>query len=74
MCFGIDSAHVDLFSLARGKAFSVVEGGVILTNRDDFAEALNRLVSLLPHYGLLPLPKVIFKALALLMLIHPRLF
>ncbi len=65
---------VSFFSLARGKAFSVVEGGVILTNRGDFAEALDRLVSRLPRYGLLPLLKVIFKALALMMLIHPRLF
>jgi len=65
---------VSFFSLARGKAFSVVEGGVVLTNRDDVAESLNRFVSHLPHYGLLPLLKVIFKAAALAVLLHPRLF
>lgn len=65
---------VSFFSLARGKAFSVVEGGIILTNRDDLAEALNRFVGRLPRYGLLPLLKLIFKAAALMMLIHPRLF
>src|SRR5712692_7945737 len=65
---------VSFFSLGRGKAFSVVEGGIILTNRDDLAERLNRFVSHLPRYGLLPLLKLIFQAVALMMLIHPRLF
>ena len=31
---------VSFFSLGRGKAFSTVEGGIILTDRDDFAEVL----------------------------------
>jgi len=65
---------VSFFSLARGKAFSVVEGGVILTNRDDLAEALNHFVGRLPRYGLLAKLKLIFKATALILLIHPRLF
>src|SRR6267143_115701 len=65
---------VSFFSLGRGKAFSVVEGGVILTNRDDLAERLNRLVGRLPRYGLLSLLKLVFQALALMTLIHPRLF
>lgn len=65
---------VSFFSFGRGKAFSVVEGGVILTNRDDLAERLNRLVGRLPRYGLLPLLKLIFQAVGLMMLIHPRLF
>ncbi len=67
-------ADVSFFSLGRGKAFSVVEGGVVLTNRDDFAEGLNRLVSHLPRYGLLPLLNVFFKAAALVVLLNPRLF
>ena len=65
---------VGFFSLGRGKAFSVVEGGVILTNREDIAEGLDRLVGRLPHYGLPPLLKLIFKAVALMLLVHPRLF
>jgi len=65
---------VSFFSLGRGKAFSVVEGGVILTNRDDFAEGLNGFIGRLPRYGLLPLLNVIFKAAALMVLIHPRFF
>ena len=65
---------ISFFSLGRGKAFSVVEGGVILTNRDDLAERLNRLMGRLPRYGLLLLLNVIFKAAALMILMHPRLF
>jgi perosamine synthetase len=65
---------VSFFSLARGKAFSAVEGGVILTDRNDLAEALNRLVGGLPRYGLLSRLKLIFMATALMLLMHPRLF
>ena len=65
---------VSFFSLGRGKAFSVVEGGVILTNRDDIAEGLDGFMSRLPRYGFLPLLKVIFKAAALMVLMHPRFF
>jgi len=65
---------VSFFSLGRGKAFSVVEGGVVLTNRDEIAEGLNRFVTQLPSYGLLPLLNVIFKAAALIVLLNPRLF
>ena len=65
---------VGFFSLGRGKAFSVVEGGVIITNRDDLAEVLNGFMSRLPGYGLLSLLNVIFKAAALTVLIHPRFF
>jgi len=65
---------VSFFSLGRGKAFSVVEGGVILTNRNDIAEGLDRFVGRLPRYGVLPLLNLIFKAVALMLLIHPRLF
>jgi perosamine synthetase len=65
---------VGFFSLARGKALSVVEGGVILTNRDDIAMVLSRLIGRLPGYGVVPLLKLIIKAMALMMFMHPRLF
>jgi len=65
---------VGFFSLARGKALSVVEGGIILTDRDDLAEALYRRVGRLPRYGIPALLSLIFKALALMLLVHPRLF
>jgi len=65
---------VGFFSLGRGKAFSVVEGGVILTDRDDIAEKLGRLANRLPSYGLLPLLGLILRATALIALIRPRIF
>jgi dTDP-4-amino-4,6-dideoxygalactose transaminase len=65
---------VAFFSLGRGKALSVLEGGVILTDRDDVAGALESHVSELPRYSLLRLLNLIFKTLALVVLNHPRVF
>ena len=62
------------FSLGRGKALSVVEGGVILTNRDDLGAVLDGLVGRLPRYGLPRLLGVAAKAVALMVLAHPWLF
>lgn len=65
---------VGFFSLGRGKSLSAVEGGIILTNRDDVAGVLKGLVGRRPRYGLLSLLGLIFKAAALMTLVHPRLF
>jgi dTDP-4-amino-4,6-dideoxygalactose transaminase len=65
---------VGFFSLGRGKAFSTVEGGVILTDRDDIAEVLGRRVESLPGYGFWRLLKLISNAIGLMLFIHPRLF
>jgi dTDP-4-amino-4,6-dideoxygalactose transaminase len=65
---------VGFFSLGRGKALSCVEGGVILTDRDDIAAGLGAIVPRLPGYGLRPLLSLIFKAAALMVLIRPWLF
>ena len=62
------------FSLGRGKALSCVEGGVILTNRDDIAARLSGILSRLPRYGLPALSTLILKAAALTVLIRPELF
>lgn len=67
-------ADAGFFSLARGKALSTVEGGIILTNRDDLAATLARLVRRLPRYGLLQQIGLMAKAAALMTLIHPWLF
>jgi len=65
---------VGFFSLGRGKAFSTVEGGVILTDRDDIAEVLGRRVESLPGYGFWRLLKLILNAIGLMLFIHPRFF
>jgi perosamine synthetase len=62
------------FSLGRGKAFSTVEGGVILTNRDDLAQALQARLDELPGYGAGALIALAAKTAALIALIHPLLF
>jgi len=65
---------VGFFSLGRGKAFSCVEGGVILTNRDDIADRLSGIVPRLPRYGLMSLLTLMLKAAALMALLRPGLF
>lgn len=65
---------VSFFSLGRGKAFSTVEGGIILTNRDDIAEKLEGHVADLPSYGLWKMLNLILKAGVLILFLHPRLF
>jgi dTDP-4-amino-4,6-dideoxygalactose transaminase len=65
---------VGFFSLGRGKALSCVEGGVILTNRDDVAERLSGIVPRLPRYGLPSLLSLVLKAAALMVLLRPGLF
>lgn len=62
------------FSLGRGKAFSAVEGGVILTDRDDIAERLSIRVESLPDYDPLEMIALICKALSLVVLQRPSLF
>jgi dTDP-4-amino-4,6-dideoxygalactose transaminase len=65
---------VGFFSLGRGKALSTVEGGIVITGRDDIAEHLGRTVHELPNYGALELVKVLFYAVALAVLLRPSLF
>ncbi|MCI0400694.1 MAG: DegT/DnrJ/EryC1/StrS family aminotransferase [Gammaproteobacteria bacterium] len=65
---------VSFFSLGRGKAFSTVEGGVILTDRDDIGESLKHRMADLPSYGPGGLLNLFFKAVVLTFFLHPRLF
>ncbi len=65
---------VSFFSLGRGKALSAVEGGVIITDRNDIAEALDRHIRSLPQYNLWLLAGLVLKAAGLMLLTHPLLF
>lgn len=67
-------ADVSFFSLGRGKPFSTVEGGIILTDRHDIAEKLERHIAGLPSYGLWELLNLILKAAVLTVFLHPLLF
>lgn len=62
------------FSLGRGKALSTVEGGIIITNRDDIGENILNQQEDIPGYDILELVKLIFKALLLIVFQRPLFF
>jgi len=65
---------VGLFSLGRGKAFSTVEGGIILTDIDRIGRAIEKRLSAIAGYGVLDYLKLISYAVALSVLIHPWIY
>ena len=65
---------VGIFSLGRGKAFSTVEGGIIVARRADIVRQLDKQVSALPQYGFADCLKLMAYAIALICLLHPSLF
>lgn len=68
------SGDVGFFSLGRGKALSTVDGGVILTNRDDIARHLVKKVNAISGYGASELLALILYSFALFVLSRPSLF
>jgi perosamine synthetase len=65
---------VSFFSLGRGKALSTVEGGIILTNRDDVAENIEARLSRIPKYSISELIKLVTNAIILIFFQHPSFF
>jgi dTDP-4-amino-4,6-dideoxygalactose transaminase len=65
---------VSFFSLGRGKALSTVEGGIILTNREDIAEKIKVRLQSVPAYSIIDLIKLFFKIISLTIFLHPVLF
>jgi dTDP-4-amino-4,6-dideoxygalactose transaminase len=65
---------VGLFSLGRGKAFSTVEGGIILTDNDLIGRALEKRLAALAGYGFFDCLRLIVHAVALSVLINPRIY
>lgn len=63
-----------IFSLGRSKTISTVEGGVIVTARDDIADAIETVYSTLPGYENLAQLILILKALALYIFQRPSFF
>lgn len=68
------AGDVGLFSLGRGKAFSTVEGGVILTDDAGIGRAIGKRLSSLEEYGSLEKLRLFVYALALVALTHPLLY
>jgi len=65
---------VGFFSLGRGKALSTVEGGIIITGRDDIAVNLAGVVGALGEYGALEKARLLLYAVALVLMLRPSLF
>jgi len=62
---------VGFFSLGRGKPITTVEGGIVITARDDIAREIEGQVRGMTETSMVPL---IVKALLLSLFIHPRLY
>jgi dTDP-4-amino-4,6-dideoxygalactose transaminase len=65
---------IGFFSLGRGKALSAVEGGIVVTNRDDLAEALKSRMGQVADYSHLELAALLAQGIALSLLQRPSLF
>jgi dTDP-4-amino-4,6-dideoxygalactose transaminase len=65
---------VSFFSLGRGKALSAVEGGIILTDRDDIAEKIRSQLAVISSYNIVTLMRLFFMGISLTLFLHPALF
>lgn len=65
---------VSFFSLGRGKAFTTVEGGIILTDDDFLAGVISSRVAQIDDYSFIGKLKLVFYAIALNILLRPSLF
>ncbi|MBC8440670.1 MAG: DegT/DnrJ/EryC1/StrS family aminotransferase [Deltaproteobacteria bacterium] len=62
------------FSLGRGKAFSIVEGGIILTNNNSIADNITKQMKTLPTYNMLEIIKLVIYSIILTIFMQPLLF
>ena len=65
---------VGFFSLGRGKAFSTVSGGIIITNSDEIGQALKCQFDAIGAYRVAEQLMLVIYAVALSLLSRPRLF
>ena len=65
---------VGLFSLSRGKNMTAVDGGIVLTDRDDVAEQLRGMILPKGSAGAAQTMKNLARALALTFMLHPRAY
>jgi dTDP-4-amino-4,6-dideoxygalactose transaminase len=65
---------VGFYSLARGKALSTCEGGIIVTNDDKIGAHVGVVVKTLPQYGLPDRAMLFFKACIIAVFSRPSLF
>jgi len=65
---------IGFFSFGRGKALSTVEGGGIVTNREDLGEEISRLVGAIGIYGISGKVELALKTILITLLQRPPLF
>jgi len=65
---------IGFFSLGRGKAFSTVAGGVIVTNSDQLAQIIDNKIQKITPQSDINKVQVIVYALAISALMHPSIF
>lgn len=65
---------VSFFSLGRGKAFSTVEGGIILTDRADIAEKIRDQFAAVSNYSFIEQLKLLINSLLLIIFQRPSFF
>ena len=65
---------IGFFSLGRGKALSTIEGGIIVTNREDLADELNRMIGDLQEQSFFEKLKLYIKAVVITTLQRPSFF
>jgi perosamine synthetase len=63
-----------VFSLGRGKALSTAEGGIVLTDNDNLAFKIKKLIDGLPEYGITGKLTLLLNAIFLSFFMHPLLF
>lgn len=65
---------VGLFSLSRGKNMTAVDGGIVLTDRDDVASSLRGMILPKGSDGAAQAMKNLARSLALTFMLHPRAY
>ncbi|MEK6765743.1 MAG: DegT/DnrJ/EryC1/StrS family aminotransferase [Planctomycetota bacterium] len=65
---------IGLFSLDRGKNFTTVEGGIIVTNRVDIAEEVKKTLSSLDEYTKVSQFVILIKAIIISQILRPFLY
>jgi perosamine synthetase len=65
---------ISFFSLGRGKSLSTIEGGIIVTNRDDIGSKIELRMKTIPHYSFIDMMILLFKSIFLAFFQRPSLF
>ncbi len=65
---------IGFFSLGRGKAYSAVEGGIVITSRKDIADILTRQMEKISKYSIYNTFKLIIYSFVLLIFTNPYMF